>query len=137
MRRVCEKYAQSHEKRARRPCTNFASERPAGKDSETSFKMFQRIPQDSNAGGVPKHVKHFQRTPMNWKASHKIRKDFNGSHRVLRDAGGAPKDVKQFQRTPRDLKESQKISKDFKGSQRPSPPMQQICSFSSLFSSPS
>ena len=105
MRGVCEKYAQSHEKHARRPCTTFASKRLAGKE-------LQKDPETIFEG-------------------------FNESHRILRDSGAVPKDVKQFKRIPRDWKESQKILKNFKGSQRPSTPMQRICSFSSLFSSPS
>ena len=70
MRRVCEKYAQSHEKHARRPCATFASERLAGKklqnDSETIFEGFNGshwILRDS--GAVPKDVKQFQKELQN------------------------------------------------------------------------
>ena len=90
MRRVCEKYAQSHEKHARRPCATFASERLAGKklqnDSETIFEGFNgshRILR--NSGAVPKDAKHFQRIPRDWKESQKILKDFKGFQIIIRD----------------------------------------------------
>ena len=80
MRRVCEKYAQSQEKRARRPCTNFASERPAGKDSETTFKRFQRVPQDSK--GLRRGSKGCQTISKDSKGLERISKNFKGSQRI-------------------------------------------------------
>ena len=84
MRRVCKKYAQSHEKHARRPCTTFASERLAGKElqkkSETIFEGFQRIPQNSK--GFRRGSKGCQTISKDSKGLERISKDFKGFQRV-------------------------------------------------------
>ena len=84
MRRVCGKYAQSHEKHARRPCATFASERLAGKelqkDSEAIFEGFQRIPQDSK--GFRRGSKGRQTISKDSKGLERISKDLKGLQRI-------------------------------------------------------